>query len=277
MRHIRLTIAYDGTNYSGWQIQPNATTIQELVQNAVRAMTGEECNVVGAGRTDAGVHAFAQVASFRTAKEVKLNGFLMGLNTNLPRDIRITGAEEVDINFHPIRDAKSKHYRYIISEYKEEHPLLLHRSWPVGRALDTGSMNEAAKFLIGKHDFTSFRASDSGDEGAVRRIHSAVFTRLSANVVAGLCAGHKIYLNGGHRGPPLHLENFWTTREIEFNITGSGFLKHMVRNIVGTLVDVGLGRTTPEGFKNILEVKDRKKAGPCAPASGLYLVAVEYV
>jgi tRNA pseudouridine38-40 synthase len=270
MRHIKLTLAYDGTNYSGWQIQPNAISIQELVQKAVREMTGEENNVVAAGRTDAGVHACGQVASFRTERDIPLDGFKKGLGTILPRDIRVLDASEVNEDFHPIRDSKLKHYRYMISEGEFEHPLSLHRSWTVGRSLDIDLMQEAASYLIGEHDFTSFCASDACEGSRVREIESIKVNSLSP-WGEGRGEGENDLSTPPH--PSLLPKG---EKEIIINITGSGFLKNMVRNIVGTLVDVGLEKISPEEFKKILEAKDRKKAGICAPACGLYLVVVDY-
>jgi len=244
MRHIKLTIAYDGAGYSGWQIQPNATTIQELIQKAVREMTGEKINVVGSGRTDAGVHALGQVASFRTEKTIPLEGFRKGINNLLPKDIRILNAEEVEDGFHPIRNSKRKNYRYIITSDEFAHPLEVGRVWAIGRELDIDAMNKACEYLVGEHDFSSFRAADAHESDAIRKIFIVNFKREN-----------KCYI---------------------FDISGSGFLKNMVRNIVGTLYDVGIGKISPDKFKDILEAKDRKKAGVCAPASGLYLISVEY-
>lgn len=254
VRNLRLTIAYDGSYYSGWQIQPNAVTIQALLQNAVRDMTGEETNVIGAGRTDAGVHALAQVASFKTEKNISLEGFRCGLNSKLPRDIRINKIEESAENFHPMRDAKGKHYRYLFSEEMAEHPLYLNRRWCVGRKLNIDAMKKAAKFLIGKHDFTSFRAADGCDDNAIREVRSVKISSVSS------CSD----------------EYDVTLPFFSLDITGGGFLKNMVRNIVGTLVDVGLGKISPDQMNEILAAKDRKKAGVCAPACGLYLVSVSY-
>lgn len=272
MRTIKLTISYNGANYSGWQIQPNGVTVQELIQKAVREITGEENNVVGAGRTDAGVHALAQAASFRTEKDISLDGFRRGLNSMLPADIKILNADEVSENFHPIRDSKSKHYRYIISIGEFEDPLFVNRSWVINRQVDLKSMREAAEHLIGRHDFTSFRAADADDNGdAVRTIFSVEINegvggscRCGAPREQQLCPQESSAMKGPLNSPYL------------IDIKGSGFLKNMVRNIVGTLVDVGLGKITPEKFKEILDSKDRKKAGVCAPASGLYLISVEY-
>jgi tRNA pseudouridine38-40 synthase len=249
MHVIKLTISYDGTAYSGWQIQPNGVTIQELIQKAVREMTGEENNVVGAGRTDAGVHAFAQVASFRTERDISTDGFWQGLNSSLPPDIRIVVVEEASESFHPIRDSKSKHYRYIISVGGFEDPLNLNRSWFMRRPFDLELMNQAAGCLVGEQDFSAFRASDASGASPVKSVFSAHWNEEKLT---------DKYIN------------------YYFEIKGNGFLKNMVRNIVGTLVDVGLKKITPDDFKNILDSKDRKKAGICAPASGLYLVSVEY-
>lgn len=267
MRNIKLTISYDGTDYSGWQIQPNGVTIQELLQKAVRQMTGEDNNLVGAGRTDAGVHAFGQVASFRTEKGIPIEGFRKGLNSVLPADIRIMSVEEVPDNFHPIRDSKSKHYRYIISVGESEYPLFLNRSWLIMRDLDERMMREASLCLVGKHDFSAFRAADDCNNGAVREIFDLKICAYDKNIFIS-----DFLLQGvaSSDAKPLNKSSYI------IDIKGDGFLKNMVRNIVGTLVDVGVGKITPAEFKEIFESHDRKKAGVCAPASGLYLVAVEY-
>lgn len=246
---IRLQIAYDGTNYCGWQIQKNAISVQYLIQKFVREMTGEDNNVVGASRTDAGVHALAQVATFITEKKIPLDGFKMGLNSLLPRDIRIVGAKRVGGDFHPIKDTKGKHYRYIISEARDEHPLYLNRAWPLGKPLDVKEMKTGARHLLGRHDFSAFKAADGDKVDPVKRVKSISIKR--------------------QRG-------FVSERHYIIDVVGDGFLKNMVRNIVGTLAEVGLGKKAQADIKKILESRDRKKAGVCAPASGLYLVKVFY-
>jgi len=189
MHNIKLTISYDGTNYSGWQIQPNGVTIHGLIQAAIRKMTGEENNLVGSGRTDAGVHAFAQVASFRTEKKIPPDGFRRGVNSLLPFDIRITDAEEADINFHPIRDAKSKEYHYLMSSEKREHPLCLNRAWCLGRELDIDAMNKAAAYLVGEHDFSAFKASDGCEESSVREVYRVVMIKTQLPKFCHSCEG----------------------------------------------------------------------------------------
>lgn len=284
MRHIKLTIAYDGTNYCGWQIQENGTAVQELIQQGVRRMTGEENNVVGAGRTDAGVHALAQTASFRTEKNIPLEGFKLGLNCTLPRDIRVIGVEEVRLDFHPVRDAKSKHYRYLISEALEEHPLYLNRVWAVGRTLDIEKMREAAEHIIGRHDFSSFAAAGGALDNPVREVYEVDIVRiLTSPPLVGEeqgGSGMNSYMTTFPLFPsPQGREKSWMELSgctISIDITGNGFLKQMVRNIVGTLVDVGTRRTAPDELGKILEARDRRMAGRTAPAHGLYLVGVEY-
>jgi tRNA pseudouridine38-40 synthase len=268
MKNLKLTIAYDGTGYSGWQVQPNGVTIQELLQNSVRKMTNEENNVVGSGRTDAGVHALAQVAVFRTEKDIPLDGFLKGINSDLPKDIRVLNIEEVSLDFHPIRDSKKKSYRYIISDEDAEHPLLLNRKWAVGRSLDLELMNEAARHLVGEHDFSAFKAADGVEKGSVRRIFKISVKELDC---FGLWPRNDTNLPVIASGAKQS-----SSRSIVIDIIGNGFLKNMVRNIVGTLVDVGLKKITPNQFKDILDSRDRKRAGVCAPAHGLYLYSVEY-
>lgn len=258
MKTIKLTIAYDGAGYSGWQIQPNAVTVQGLIQQAVRRMTGEKNNLVGAGRTDAGVHALGQVASFRTESKIPLKGFERGLNSELPPDIRVLDAEKVLNTFHPIRDSKAKNYSYIFSEDAFLHPLNNNRLWPVGRKMDLKKMNEALRFIVGEHDFSSFRAADKRDDHSVRRV-------LKARITEFTDWKHFPVIDNGMKGSVY-----------KFDIKGEGFLKNMVRNIVGTIVQVGIGKISVTGFKKIVDAKDRKKAGICAPACGLYLVFVKY-
>jgi len=249
LRTVKLTIAYEGSLYSGWQIQPNATTIQEVLQKAVHEVTQENNNVIGAGRTDAGVHALGQVASFRTEKGIPLKKIKSAINRYLPKDIRILKTEEVNNTFHPIRDSKKKHYRYILALTENEHPLFLNRVWHVRKSLNIEAMKSASKYLIGKNDFSSFKASDGESIDSVREVYSV----------------------------DIKEESFYLY-DIAYviDVTGNGFLKNMVRNIVGTLIDVGSTKITSGDFKQILDAKDRKKAGVCAPASGLYLVSVMY-
>lgn len=243
MRHIKLLLQYDGAGYAGWQSQTNATAIQDLVARAVSRITEKKVPVIGASRTDAGVHALGQIASFQTESTIPCDRFLKGLNALLPEDIRVAACEEVSLAFHPIRDTKSKTYRYLLDLGEIPNPLRRHRAWWRGPRLDIGAMEKGSLFLIGEHDFKSFQGSLSDAKTTVRRITSIDFA----------------------------MREFL---EITFN--GNGFLKYMIRNIVGTLVEIGSGKRPPEEMKRILSGKDRREAGPTAPPQGLYLVAVVY-
>jgi tRNA pseudouridine38-40 synthase len=245
MRNIKLVIEYDGTNYHGWQVQPNGLTIQEVIEEKIQTMTRERARLTGSGRTDAGVHALGQVANFRTASTIPVEGFHRGLNSLLPPDIVIQCAEEVDFQFHAQYGAKRKTYRYVILRREFPSALFRNYSWRVPVALDIRAMEEASRLLLGKQDFTSFQGADADTEDPVREVFQTEWSKKKSDL--------------------LH-----------FTIEADGFLKHMVRNIVGTLVDVGKGRTSPEEFRRILAARDRRQAGMTAPPQGLFLVEVKY-
>lgn len=245
MRNIKLVIEYDGTNYHGWQVQPDGPTIQEILQEKIALMTRHPVHLAASGRTDAGVHALGQVASFKTETQIPREGFFHGLNSLLPRDIVIQSVEEVPLDFHAQFGAKRKTYRYQI--FNNQPPSAIHRnySWYIPQPLKREAMQEAARFLVGRKDFSSFQGADTDPTGAVREVFRADWSL---------------------EYPPF----------LSFIIEGNGFLKHMVRNIVGTLVEVGKGKSSPEGFARILEVRDRRQAGMTAPPQGLFLVSVQY-
>lgn len=254
VRNIKLTLEYDGTNYAGWQVQTNAKAIQDVVCEAIAKMTEESVKLIGASRTDAGVHALGQVACFQTLRAIPCEGFLKGLNSLLPADIRVKGCEEVAKDFHPIRDAKRKTYRYLFDTGDVPSALERNRAWWVGPGLDWQAMGKAARYLIGEDDFRSFQAADSDAKTTVRTIETVdIYPTL-----------------------PLPLQRGGVGGGVAMNFTGNGFLKQMVRNIVGTLVEVGRGRFKASEVKKILAAKDRTQAGLTAPPQGLYLVGVEY-
>jgi tRNA pseudouridine38-40 synthase len=245
MRNIKLVIEYDGTNYHGWQVQPNGLTIQEVIEEKIQTMTRARARLTGSGRTDAGVHALGQVANFRTASTIPVEGFHRGLNSLLPPDIVIQSAQEVDLQFHAQYGAKRKTYRYAILNRDFPSALLHNYSWHLPMTLHIPALEEASRPLAGKQDFTSFQGADADTEDPVREVFRAG----------------------------------WSVKEpgiLHFTIEADGFLKHMVRNIVGTLVDVGKGRTSPEEFRRILAARDRRQAGMTAPPQGLFLVEVKY-
>ncbi len=249
-RNIKLTIAFDGTSYAGWQRQPDQSTIQGALEGQISVMTGEEIVLHGAGRTDAGVHALGMVANFTTDSQIPCAGFRAGLNSLLEDDIRILAVEEMNASFHARRSATGKCYFYRISVGEVMLPTYRLYSAHVRTSLDVDSMEKCLSFILGRHDFSSFEAAGSRDpslpgRGAVREIFSASFQRTDETRIC-------------------------------FTIHGDGFLRHMVRNIIGTLLEIGKARLTVNGFRDIVAARDRSVAGPTAPASGLFLREVYY-
>jgi tRNA pseudouridine38-40 synthase len=246
MRNLKLTLAYDGTDFSGWQVQPDSATIQGTLASAIGRITGEKVLPQGSGRTDAGVHALAQVATFQTESVIPAGNLLVALNDILPPSIRVIGASDVSSEFHARKSARAKTYRYRIYRETICPPFLARYVW-----------HYPYPMVEGEHDFTSFAAVDperrregfhddttSNSNSNVRRIFSSVWRRDDA--------------------------------EFTYEVRGSGFLHHMVRNLVGTFLLVGKGTLKPQDVITILEAKDRSAAGATAPASGLFLVNVEY-
>ncbi|MBI5098261.1 MAG: tRNA pseudouridine(38-40) synthase TruA [Nitrospirae bacterium] len=255
MRHIKLTLQYDGTNYSGWQVQKNGTTVQGCLEEAVYIITGERSRITGAARTDAGVHALQQVAAFSTESLLEPQVFLKALNGNLPRDIRVINADECENDFHPRYDAKNKTYSYIIFKTGVYAVFLERYSWSIPYKLNCNSMREAAGYLVGEHDFSCFRASGCSSKHPVRTIYDIQIDEL----------------------PSIEFIGFqFSVPVIKISIQANAFLRHMVRNIVGTLVEIGRDKYPSEKMKEILELKDRRIAGKTAPAQGLFLEKVEY-
>ncbi|MBU0683971.1 MAG: tRNA pseudouridine(38-40) synthase TruA [Candidatus Omnitrophota bacterium] len=244
MRNIKLTIAYDGTNYKGWQLQKNGTTIQGKIEEAIEKTFKKKHRIYSAGRTDSGVHAQGQIAHFKTSVPVPMNKIPSIINTVLPPDIAIKNAKKVSTDFHAQFDAKQKHYRYYILNSLKREAFKERYAWRVSYNLNVSLMREAAKALIGKHDFKSFQAVDKRERLSVRNIFSITVKKQKAFIV--------------------------------IDIKGDGFLYNMVRNIVGTLVEIGRGYFSPESMMEILKSKNRKKAGPTAPAKGLFLMEVKY-
>lgn len=254
MRKLKITLSYDGTNYVGWQTQPNGTSIQQLVQDAFREIAGIHVNVVAAGRTDAGVHAIAQVAHAEYGGDIPADGLRKALNSLLPDDIAVTQIEDAAPSFHAMRDAVGKRYLYRMVLSDGKVPLLRDRAWQMSGDLDIGAMREASRELVGRHDFESFRAAGCSSPDAICDVRSIEMAESQE---------FNLYLDGKGRA-------------IDIAFEGESFLRHMVRNIVGTLVEVGQGKLTADGVKRILEQKNRQVAGICAPACGLYLVKVFY-
>ncbi|MDD2337717.1 MAG: tRNA pseudouridine(38-40) synthase TruA [Geobacteraceae bacterium] len=244
MRTIKLIIEYDGTQYVGWQIQPNGLAVQEVLEVALSGMLKEKVRLVSSGRTDAGVHARGMVASFRTDRSIPVKAFCEGLNAHLPPDIAIREAIEVSPEFNPRRDAVAKHYRYTIYNSPRRSPLNRQYVWRLGDRLDCEAMQRAATLFLGEKDFAAFRASNCAAKTTVRRIDSLDVSRRDDMIV--------------------------------FDVRGSGFLKNMVRIMVGTLVEVGRGSMNSDDIVSLFLDRDRKKAGITAPPQGLCLLEVYY-
>jgi len=243
MRNVKLIIEYDGANYAGWQIQPNGVSIQQVVQDAIASITGEQVKLIGSGRTDAGVHASGQCANFATNSEIPAAALAHAINTKLPPDIAIVRAEDAPPDFHARYSAKSKTYRYTIFNRDMRSPLNRNRAVHVREKLDLKSMQTAAAQLIGTHDFAAFRSKPT-PKSSVR------------TVICAAAARH------GHL--------------MEITITANGFLYNMMRAIVGTLIEIGLGKRGADSIEMLLETRDRALAGPTAPPQGLCLLGVDY-
>lgn len=248
MRAYRMTLAYDGTAYYGWQVQPDKATVQAVVEAALRKITGQSVRTVASGRTDAGVHALGQVASFRCDTRLQPAILRRALDANTPEDIVVKRVEAASADFHAIRDAISKRYRYLIQEGPERDVFLRAYSWYIPQPLDAARMRLAATSLLGRHDFSSFQAAGSPRKTSVRTIHRLGIERQQRESAPSLAV----------------------------DIAADGFLYNMARNIVGSLVLVGQGRRDPEWMARVLAATDRTKAGPTAPAHGLTLVEVHY-
>jgi tRNA pseudouridine38-40 synthase len=250
MRNLKLILSYDGSEFSGWQVQPDATTVQGTLALAIGRLTGEKVLPQGSGRTDAGVHALAQVVTFVTESSVPTGNFLKALNDILPASIRVLAVEETPPEFHARHSAHAKTYRYRIYRESICPPFLARYVWHYPYRLDEDAMCKAASSVVGEKDFTSFAAVDpergrSGEPVSnVRTIFSSLWERVNDELV--------------------------------YVVRGSGFLHHMVRNLVGTFILVGRGTRAVEDVSRIVEARSRSEAGATAPASGLYLVNVEY-
>ena len=245
MRRIKLTVAYDGTVYKGWQLQPNGVTIEEMLNKALSDLLKEPVCVIGASRTDSGVHARGNVAVFDTESRIPGDKFCYAVNRGLPEDIRVVKSEEVPLDWHPRKQNCVKTYEYQILNCKIEIPTRRLYAHFCYYPLNVEKMNEAAKYLIGEHDFISFCAASHQAEETVRTIYGAEVKKNDEDIVT-------------------------------IRLCGSGFLYNMVRIIAGTLLKVGTGEWEPEHVKEVLEARNRKEAGQTAPAKGLTLVGIEY-
>jgi tRNA pseudouridine38-40 synthase len=242
-RCLRAAVAYDGTDFWGFQVQAEGRTVQGTLEEALEAITQERIRVVAAGRTDSGAHALGQVVAFRTKWRHAVSELHRGWNALLPRDVAVWSLDEVGPGFHPRFDARGRYYRYTVWNHPVRNPLLRHRALWESRALDLAAMREAASLLLGEHDFGTFGSPPKGTN-TVRRVGRADWT----------CDGECLYLD----------------------IEANAFLYRMVRSIVGTLIRVGCGEMTVREFESAFRAADRSRAGPTAPAHGLCLMAVHY-
>ena len=258
MRNIRLKIAYNGANYCGWQVQKNrqSNTVQEIIETALRKILKEKISLIGSGRTDSGVHALCQVANFKTNSKLGPDNILRALNSSLPSDIKILESFEIDAKFNAQHSAKSKIYSYVVLNSKISDPFLNDFVWQISFPLDIKLMSKEARNLAGRHDFKSFCASGSMVKRTIRTIKKIeVETKLKSSLLGLPTSGRLVIIT----------------------IEADGFLYNMVRNIVGTLIDIGRGYLNKGDMKRILKAKDRRLAGVNAPARGLYLREVKYV
>ena len=248
MRHLKLTIAYDGTDFCGWQTQPDQRTVQESFELALMRITGERHSIVASGRTDAGVHALGQVLSLRSHSQLNCQIFKRALNATLPRDIAVLEVSEAPHGFHAIRDAVRKRYRYQIQNSSVPDVFTRKYSWHLPTPLDVDRMRRASCELLGTHDFQSFETAGAERRSSVRTVHDI-----------------EVNTNDQKDG-----------RRIEIEVEANGFLYNMVRTIVGSLVEVGRGKQPEAWLAQVLDAKDRRQAGPTAPPQGLVLVNVTY-
>ena len=244
MRTIKLTIEYDGTDYAGWQVQDNGLGVQQVVEEALANILGTRVRLYSSGRTDAGVHAKGMVAAFRTDRDIPLSAFSDGVNCHLPQDIAVKSAEEAPPGFDPRRDATGKHYRYTILNTQRRSPLSRLYAWHLKGMLDLDLMRGAARHMVGEKDFAAFRTSGCAAITTVRTVFSVDITRDGEFIV--------------------------------IDVKGSGFLRNMVRIMVGTMVQAGEGKIPPDAIPSFFEGKTGSTAGMTAPAHGLCLVEVYY-
>ena len=273
MPHFKITVAYDGTDYVGWQRQANGVSIQGLIEEALRSIDGRAVVVAGAGRTDSGVHALGQVASFTIERALTPDAVVRALNAHLPEAIRIMSADEVPPSFHPRFNAIAKTYRYRIWNGEVVSPFERRYAWHVTGALDIDAMSAAARLVEGEHDFAAFQAAGSDvattkRELFVSRIADRGFREIHNPQSTIHNPQSAIHNQSAIRNPNSAI--------LEYEVTGTGFLRHMVRTVVGTLVEVGRGRQPVEWMAEVLASHDRAAAGPTAPAAGLFLVRVDY-
>ena len=244
MRNIKLIIEYNGKKFNGWQKQPDKPNIQGEIENAIYEITGEKIDLIASGRTDAGVHSLGQTANFKTSSEIPIEKIPLAINSKLKKSIVIKSAQEVEERFHARYNCISKKYRYIINNSQEGSAIYRDLEYHMPIKLNVNNMEKAIKYFEGEHDFRGFKSTGSNNKNTTRTIYKAEIKQDGERII------------------------------IEF--TGNGFLYNMVRIMVGTLVEVGLGKIKPEEIDEIIKSKDRTKAGKTLPAHGLYLVEVNY-
>ncbi len=276
MRCIKLTLAYDGTAYAGWQVQPGRTTVQGTLDAAIEKITGQPADSLASGRTDAGVHALGQVASFHTESPLAADVLRRALNAELPHDVAVLQVEEMPADFHPIRDVQRKRYRYVIHDGPVRDVFRRRYCWHyVHGRLDADAMQRAAATLVGTHDFSSFESTGAPRVDSIRTIFHLSVERGRGTVPIFLAGGHKNGTvpfdlagigQGGAGGADL----------VVVEIEADGFLYNMVRALVGTLVEVGRAARPEDWPAAVLQATDRRLAGPTAPPQGLLLVQVTY-
>jgi len=247
-RTIKLTLAYDGTDFAGWQFQLNQRTVQDTLEQTVAKVTGQFSRVTASGRTDAGVHALAQIVSFETASSLPAEVLWRALNAELPHDMAALTVEDAPDSFHAQRDARRKRYRYVICDHRVRDLFRRRYAWQVFNRLDAPAMQRAAAQLVGRHDFASFETAGSERETTERTVFDLTVCR--------------------HEPPE--------DRVVQVEVEADGFLYNMVRNIVGTLVEIGQGRQAESWIADVLAARDRRRAGPTAPPQGLFLISVLY-
>ena len=259
-----IRVAYDGTDFHGWQYQPETRTVEGELNRAIKELTGEEIQVIGASRTDAGVHALGNVAVFDTDSTIPPERFFIALNTKLPEDVKVVSSRETDMDFHPRKTEVRKTYEYRIYNSDIPNPLKRRDYWTVPYKLDIEKMREAASYLVGTHDFATFCSVHTQAESTVRTIYDITITGGNGS------KADSNYKTGNKE------KEFESNTEIKILVTGNGFLYNMIRIIAGTLVEVGRGSHEPSWVSEILSGTDRTLGGPTAPPQGLCLMKIDY-
>jgi len=262
-RNLKITLAYDGAEFHGWQIQPGLPTVQGTLADGLKRLTGEDVLPRGSGRTDAGVHALAQVASVRLESPIPEQNLVIALNDALPPSIRVNSVEAVYKNFHARHSASAKTYRYRIYRHAICPPFLARYVYHDPYPMNEEALFRASEHVVGTHDFTSFAASDPDRNARIAHGQPQTEEAFESLAISNIRTIHS---------------SIWirTDEELTYTVRGDGFLQHMVRNLVGTFLQVAKGALSVEDVPRILEARDRSAAGPTAPACGLYLVSVEY-